>query len=65
MMNKLDLLHDILETEMSDQILYNQYMMQVTNPEIRQLFMQYREEHMQYISMLQQQIQELMKSPAN
>jgi hypothetical protein len=61
-MNILDLLHDILETEMADQMLYNQYMLQVTTPAIRQLFTQFRDEHMQNISQIQQQIKEWMKN---
>lgn len=61
-MNNLDLLHDILETEMADQMLYNQYMLQVTTPAIRQLFTQFRDEHMQNISQIQQQIKEWMKN---
>lgn len=61
-MNQLDLLLDVLETEMADQMLYNQYMMQVTNPEVRQLFTQYRDEHMQSITQIQQQIKQLMKN---
>lgn len=64
-MNKLDKLHDILETEMADQMLYNQYMLQITNPEIRQLFTQLRDEHMQHITQIQQQVQQMMKNPMN
>ncbi len=64
-MNKLDKLHDMLETEMADQMLYNRYMLQVTNPEVRQLFMQFRDEHQQNITQLQQQIQQLMQNPQN
>lgn len=64
-MNKLDKLHDILETEIADQMLYNHYMLQITNPEVRQLLTQFRDEHMQHISQIQQQVQQLMKKPAN
>lgn len=64
-MNKLDKLHDVLETEMADQMLYNRYMLQITNPEVRQLFMQFRDEHLQHITQLQQQIQQLMMNPQN
>ena len=58
-MNKLDKLHDIVETEMEYQMLYNKYMLQITNPEVRQLFTQLRDEHMQHVTQLQQQIQQL------
>ena len=64
-MNKHDKLHDILETEISMQMLYNQYMMKITNPEIRQLFSQFRDEHMQHITQIQQQVQQLMNSSSN
>lgn len=64
-MNKLDKLHDVLETEMADQMLYNHYMLQITNPEVRQLFIQFRDEHMQHITQIQQQVQQLMKNPTN
>jgi rubrerythrin len=60
-MNKLDKLFDMLEMEMSEQMLYNQYMMQITNEEVRQLFTQLRDEHMQNITQLQQHIQQLMQ----
>jgi len=61
-MNKLDKLHDIVETEIADQMLYNKYMLQITNPEVRQLFTQLRDEHMQHVTQLQQQIQQLKKN---
>lgn len=64
-MNKLDKLSDIVETEMADQMLYNQYMLQITNPEVRQLFTQLRDEHMQHITQLQKQFLQLKNSPNN
>jgi bacterioferritin (cytochrome b1) len=64
-MNNLDKLHDILETEMADQMLYNHYMLQITNPEVKQLFTQYRDEHMQHITQIQQQVQQLVGNPTN
>jgi rubrerythrin len=64
-MNKHDKLQDILDTEMSNQMLYNKYMMKITNPEIRQLFSQFRDEHMQHITQIQQQAQQLMNSSSN
>lgn len=63
-MNKLDKMHDILETEMAHQMLYNKYMMQITNAEIRQLFIQFRDEHMQHVTQIQQQIQLFTKNPS-
>lgn len=64
-MNKHDKLQDILATEMSIQMLYNKYMMKITNPEIRQLFSQFRDEHMQHITQIQQQVQQLMNTSSN
>nr|WP_295974394.1 hypothetical protein [uncultured Bacillus sp.] len=64
-MNKLDKLHDILETEMVHQMMYNKYMIQIINLEARQLFTQFRDEHMQHITQIQQQLQQLMKYPTN
>lgn len=64
-MNKLDKMHDILDTEMEHQMLYNKYMLQITNAEIRQLFTQFRDEHMQHVTQIQQQVQQLMKYPTN
>lgn len=64
-MNNLDKLHDILETEMADQMLYNHYMLQITNPDVRQLFTQFRDEHMQHITQIQQQVQQLMGNLTN
>jgi rubrerythrin len=64
-MNKLDKMYDILETEMAHQMLYNKYLMQITNAETRQLFTQFRDEHMKHVTQIQQQIHELMKYPIN
>ena len=64
-MNKLEKLNDIIETEMTDQMLYNKYMLKITNPEVRQLFTQLRDEHMQHITQLQQQVQQMKKNPSS
>jgi rubrerythrin len=45
--------------------LYNHYMLQITNPEVRQLFTQFRDEHMQHITQIQQQVQQLMGNLTN
>jgi len=60
--NKIDQLQDMLETEINDQGLYNNYLVETINPEVRQLFTQFRDEHMQNITLLQQQIQQLMQN---
>lgn len=59
-MNNIDLLQDSMRSEMFLQSLYNKYMMEVNNPEVRQLFTQFRDTKMQYISQLQQEIKTMM-----
>ncbi|TEB15335.1 hypothetical protein Psfp_02252 [Pelotomaculum sp. FP] len=59
-MNTLDKLQDSLQGEMMLQSMYNKYMMDITNPEIRQLFTQMRDAKMQNVTQLQQEIQQMM-----
>lgn len=59
MMN-MNMLNDLLHTEMMNQMQYNKYMMDVQNPELRQMFMQMRDGKMQQITQLQQEIQKMM-----
>ena len=59
-MNNMDHLHDTLQNEMMMQSMYNKYMMDISNPEIRQLFTQLRDMKMQNITQLQQEIQTIM-----
>ncbi|MFZ5945851.1 MAG: DUF2383 domain-containing protein [Bacillota bacterium] len=61
-MNTIDKLQDVLQGEMMMQSMYNKYMMDVTNPEIRQLFTQMRDSKMQNVTRLQQEIQQMMKA---
>lgn len=42
------------------QSMYNKHMMDITNPEIRQLFTQMRDAKMQNVTRLQQEIQQMM-----
>lgn len=58
-MNVVDLLQDVLQEEKMLQAMYNKYMMEVSNPEIRQLFTQMRDTKMQNLSQLQQEIQKM------
>lgn len=60
-MNKLDKLQDALAGEMMHQTMYNKNMMEITNPEIRQLFTQLRDSKMLHITQLQQEIQNMMR----
>lgn len=59
-MNNLNMLNDMLHTEMMNQAMYNKYMMNIQNPEVRQMFMQMREGKMQQITQLQQEIKNMM-----
>lgn len=59
-MNTIDLLHDSLQDEMVSQSMYNKYMMKISNPEVRQLFIQLRDEKMKNITQLQQEIKTKM-----
>ena len=59
-MNNLNMLKDVLHTEMMNQMQYNKYMMDIQNPEIRQMFMQIRDSKMQQITQLQQEIKNMM-----
>lgn len=55
-MDILHMLNDMLHNEMQNQMLYNKYMLQIQNPEIRQMFMQMRDGKMNLITQLQQEI---------
>jgi len=59
-MNNIDFLQDSLRSEIILQTLYNKYMMEVSNPEVRQLFTQSRDTKMKNISQLQQEIKTIM-----
>lgn len=43
------------------QSMYNKYMMEISNPEVRQLFTQLRDSKMKNISQLQQEIKSMME----
>ena len=60
-MNTMDFLHDSLQDEMMLQSIYNKYMMEISNPEVRQLFTQLRDAKMQNITQLQQEIKTMME----
>lgn len=59
-MNTMDFLHDSLQDEKMLQTMYNKYMMEISNPEVRQLFTQLRDEKMKNITQLQQEIKTMM-----
>ncbi len=60
-MNTMDFLQDSLQDEMMLQSMYNKYMMDISNPEVRQLFTSLRDAKMKNISQLQQEIKTMME----
>jgi ferritin-like metal-binding protein YciE len=61
-MNEIHELNDMLHTEMMNQSIYNKYMMEIQNPELRQMIIQMRDGKMQQITQLQQEIKNMMIS---
>lgn len=59
-MGNIDFLNDSLQDEIILQSKYNKYMVDIQNPEVRQMFMQMRDEKMQNITLLQQEIKKMM-----
>ena len=45
---------------MMNQMKYNQYMLNILNPEVRQMFMNMRDGKLQQITQLQQEINKMM-----
>ncbi len=62
-MKKKDIFKDILQTRMSNQVYYNENLIIQSNPEIRQLFTQLRDDETRSIIMLQKNIQRLESPP--
>lgn len=59
-METIDYVQDSLQNEMMLQAMYNKYMMEISNPEVRQLFTQLRDSKMKNISQLQQEIKNMI-----
>lgn len=59
-MDNLTKLNDILHFEMSNQMMYNKYLLEIQNPELRQMFTQMRDGKMQQVTQLQQEIKNIM-----
>lgn len=59
-MNDINRLNDMLYTEMMSQSKYNKYMMEIQNPELRQMLMQMRDSKMQQVTQLQQEIKNMI-----
>lgn len=60
-MNEINNLNDILHTEMMNQSMYNKYIMEIQNPELRQMMTQMRDGKMQNITQLQNKIKNLIQ----
>lgn len=56
-MEDIDALKDILQYRISNQLYYNKNLLEIRNPEVRQLFTQLRDDEMRAIVKLQQRIE--------
>ena len=55
-MEKIDALKDVLQNRISNEIFYNENLINITNPEIRAVYNQLRDDEMRSIVKLQQLI---------
>ncbi|MBC7765166.1 MAG: hypothetical protein H7Y41_01685 [Hyphomonadaceae bacterium] len=62
-MNKSDTLKDILQSKMSNQLFYNENLITIRNPEVRQVFTQMRDDETRSIVKLQKNVQKLDAAP--
>ncbi len=62
-MKEVDILMDILQYRISNQLFYNERLINIRNPEVRQLFSEMREDEMRAIEKLQQKIERLNAKP--
>jgi rubrerythrin len=53
----MDILKDLLEYRIRNQTTYNEHMINVRNPEVRQIFTQLRDDEMRDIVRIQQKIE--------
>ncbi|WP_432405305.1 hypothetical protein [Wukongibacter sp. M2B1] len=62
-MKDIDILKDILQYKISNQLFYNENLIHIRNPEVRQLFSEMRNDEMRGIEKLQQKIQRIQNKP--
>lgn len=62
-MNEADILKDILQYRILNQTFYNENLINMRNPEVRQIFTQMRDDEMRAVVKLQQKIERLEASP--
>jgi len=60
---EIDILKDILQSRISNQIFYNESMINIRNPEVRELFTDMRDDEMRSIEKLQQKVARLENAP--
>lgn len=60
-MDEISKLNDILQTEITNHMNYNKYVLQIQKPELRQMLTQLRDGKMQHVTQLQQEIKKLMQ----
>ncbi|ABY95622.1 DUF2383 domain-containing protein [Thermoanaerobacter sp. CM-CNRG TB177] len=60
----LDMLQDLLKNLVNIQAFYNETVVNITNPYVRQLFTQMRDDVMRFISILQMEIESLESKPS-
>lgn len=56
-LDTLDLMQDVVKEMIKLQTFYNDHIIMITNPDIREMLTQFRDEEMKSISMLQQRIE--------
>jgi rubrerythrin len=63
-MKEIDMIKDVLYYRISNQIFYNENIINIRNPEARQLFTQIRDDEMRSVSKLQQKIERWESPPS-
>lgn len=58
----VDILKDILQSRISNQIFYNESLIKIRNPEVKQVLTQLRDDEMRAIVKLQQKIDRLQNT---
>lgn len=62
-MKEIDILKDLLQFRIINEVYYNQSIIDIRNPEARQMFTQLRDDEMRAIAKLQQKIERFEVSP--
>jgi len=62
-MKENEVLKDLLDYKITSQLLYNENLIKIRNPEVRQIFTQFRDDEMRSIIRLQQKIERMETPP--